>query len=336
MSFGTRTSDPLRNVLDPSFYPINIRRLYLHQLQFQFLVVHNGFVYRWLVILARIVLDLWIDPGEHPHLLNLDAALVCWEFLAWLVCRLLFRHPEHFLWFRRPSRNYLRAVFVAISVIIVPNIAIQVTIICLSTKIEIELSRSWTVAIAVIGLLLTIPFFTLIFKMAQKYLLVDQDDQYEPTIARENMANSERYTDQETSTSSSSSPLLPGILSAAYMNQTFSSTCPTSYQHPSTSTQILQAPESLAEETVTIVDEQDNSITIAPVDNAIMTNPTYSTPGCHSLAYFEFMPQSRKGAGAWISFPIIPAFFGLYSTITLGLMISLLHEDNKYPSIKSP
>ena len=336
MSFGTRPSNPLRNVLDPSLYPTKIRRLYLHQLQFQFLLVHFGFLFRGLVILCRILFDLFVVPGKHPHLLNLDAALVCWEFLAWLGCRFLFRHPEQFLWFRRPSRNYVWAVYITTSIVTIPNIAIQIAIICLSTKIETQLSRNWTVAAGLLALLFTIPFFILIFRMAQKFLLVDQDSQYEPTIAREDRANSEGYTDRETSTSSSLSPLWPGLLSAAYTNQVLSSTYGSGYQGAGTSGQSPGAPGVFAEETITVSQEQDNDINTTSADDMPITNNTNSALGCHSLAYFEFLPQSRMGYSAWLSFPIITTFFGLYSTIAFGLILSLIHENNKYPRIKSP
>ncbi|KAI3319219.1 hypothetical protein HD806DRAFT_296462 [Xylariaceae sp. AK1471] len=324
--------------LDPAYYPSGLIRLYssshqLHQslLNYPLTILHFG------IVSFRLAAQFWVSPESHSQPLK-TLTIVDWilGFLCSLIWRLLFRRLDVFLWFRRPSRLYLRAIYFTTFATTVPNFSFHIAIIYLSSKIERDFTRSYSHGAAIAAFLILAPRQIYFLWMVHKYLLDDVTEHYEPTIQHHLRRRWRRYSD-ESLASSFHSPLLVDLTSDSNLFEVYSNQPPDSLmsrsQRPLGKPAADMNSSSSIDEATSIPATSGESSSALP--DSHMDNNGCNTD-CPTLAYFDYIPQSDIGWASWVSYPIFSASFGILSSVVLWKVLILIYENNKELRIRSP
>jgi hypothetical protein len=322
--------------LDPLYYNDHFRLNFQHKLQWwrafltAFVGVHFG------AVAGHLVYALMNSGPNFAHLKVLDTLVALLDVASRVTWRLLFRDPNKFLHFRRPSKGYRWAVYIVSAATTIPSLILHIPIIFVSFKAERRTNALLGQSILQLFLLLAVSSFYL--WMVHRFLLGEDDEHYEPTVpflgTRTMSASSSRrqsvssvvalepYSNSSTSSSSyESHPASDSHLSKAYAMRWASD--------PLRSCEDLHGQGSGATETELTPKLKDSS---APNPSESATsgstdNQPTSPLRCRTVARFDYMCQNRIGPHSWMSYPLVAVILGIYSTVIFGLTSILIYES---------
>lgn len=308
-----------RYILSPDLYPRRMVRLWLHQHQFQRFLI--GFVSINHMILAtfRLMTDLLMLSESGRPQAQMTVRMWWYESALWVVTNLLFRRLDSFFWFRRPGKAYQFSVYAIIFAAPVPLLVMHIWTIVLAAGYDRKYGGRLSFAIslwsAVAALVTLLPIHGLYIRMTRRFLLADNDAEYEPTRRI-------RYRDDPAPTVSSP-PQGQSCLHDAW-------TASLETRQPAQTMAAQTTPES---QTPTTGSETAANAAIPPESN---TTPVIARPAdhCPATGYVDAIPYALRGFRAWLRYPLLYKPLALYMTFLTWEMIAIIREKKMEPQIK--
>jgi hypothetical protein len=333
--------------LDPLYYNDHFRLLFQHKLQWWRLLLGASVNVHFGAVAGHLVYALMSSGPNFARLKVLDTLVVLLAVASRFTWRLLFRDPNKFLHFHRPSKGYCWVVYIVSAATTIPSLILHIPIIFLSSKAERTTNAFLGQSILQLFLLLAVS--SLYLWMVHRFLLSEDDEHYEPTVpflgtrtvsasssTRQSVSSAvalEPYSNSSTSPSLYESYLASDShLSKAYAMRWASD--------PLRSCELdedLHGQGSGATETGPTPKPKDSS---APNPSESTTsgstdNEPASPLRCRTVARFDYMCKNRIGPYSWMSYPLVPVVLGIYSTVIFGLTSILIYE-NKHARFPSP
>ena len=314
----------------------SLGRLYYHE---QFLLFFSHKLQWWRFLLCTIFSGLYIsvavgrlgadwaltEPGFGLlHFLNvLLVALVVINRFIWAY---LFHDPNTLFRFHRPSNGYRRAVYALSLYCVLPSLLFHIPVFVLSSKIQ---RRRSSLEACRAQLVFYIALVCLFLWMVNRFLLGEDDENYEPTIAAAELSP---YSDAAPDIRSPFSAFLlvsqphlapSGHLDAAYSRQPELGT--------TTREQIGDYPTSTSGTAQTRLDVETSSAVSAFQTTTSNASERDQIPQlrCPTVAQFDYMSHCREGPHSWSSMPIVVVVLGGMSTLLFILLCALVHENSK-------
>jgi hypothetical protein len=291
-----------------------VRQVYTHRLQFYTLVLR--FCARGPIAFNGV--KLFWHFFTHPPSVRPDLWALLLSIATKLIWICLFRDPAAFLWFRRPTRRYQWAVCATAALTTIPNILVHVWALLSSLGNKYNKYSLMGVWLAITTLVPMVPISALVWWMAWKFLLGDDDNEedFQPTI-KTFEEESRRFP-----FALPSPEVTDGFLHRAYEAQR--SISPT----PSPVAPSIQAATvfSTGEEGASVGESQRSG----QQGQVNRQSNAAEHARCQTIARFEYMPQSHSGFISWFSYPIIAVQLIVASTVHSVAVLVLLYEDSQY------
>lgn len=317
--------------LDPLFYNDHIRRLHNHALPWWRHLLGPFCGLHFILVAGHLYFDWNVLGPKYGFLRFLEILVVLLSIFSRVIWQYLFRDPDQFLHFRRPSKRYRRAVYTISAVTVIPIFILHFPIIYIDSKADRTTNISYYQSILCLTVLLALCSYYL--WMVRRFLLSnDIDEQYEPTVPLLEQADAtalDPYRDDPAITSVDElSSTQSGHLASAYTLQQAISPLLTNVQtqdhDDSSSREATAIPES--GHTATVL------TTISPTDTTASTSSASQprTPlRCPTVARFDYMPENRVGPYSWFSYHFATALLVTFSTLVLVLVWKLIYQDKR-------
>ena len=319
-------------ILDRLYYHEQFLLFFTHKLQwwrFLLCTISSGLYIATAV--GRLRADWALTEAGFALMHFLNVLLVVLAIANRVIWAYLFHDPNALFRFRRPSKGYRRTVCALSFYSVLPSLLLHIPVFVLSSRTQrrragLEACRG--------QLVLYIALVCLFLWMVNRFLLGEDDEHYEPTIAvlptDAAAARLSPYSDTAPDSHSASSisllssqpQLAPsGHLDAAYSRQPAlgTTTCERIDDRHTSSSSAAQT--RLDVEISSAVDATGETIS-----SALGGNPT-SRLRCPTVARFDYMPQGRVGPHSWPSLHIIPVVLGAVSTLIFILLCAFVHEN---------
>lgn len=233
----------------------------------------------------------------------------CWIFL--------FRDPETYLGFRRPSRMYKLAVACTVVATTLPNGFVHVWALR-AAYTSMRLFNTGLIQ-AVLAMMGWFPLTGLVWWMAWRFLLRphDEDPDFEPTVKHGVQASIGSYTD-EPQQSSAVAASTTDYLTQAYEAQR-RGTRPDLVSSQADQEELVDSSSGLGQSNI----EQGGS---SSNEGASEARPLR----CQTSARYDYMPQNHSGGHSWFFQPFLPFILTIYATLTMIFQLLLIHADRSY------
>jgi hypothetical protein len=299
-----------RYILSPDLYPKRIVRLWLHQHQFQRFLTGVGFIHHLLLAIFRLMIDLLMLPDFGRPQMQMTIRMWWYELTLWVVTNLLFRRLDRFFWFRRPGKAYQFSVYAIIFAAPVPLVIMHIWTIALASgydrgyggKLVFEISL-WSAVAALVTLL---PIHGLYICMARRFLLADNDLQYEPTRQKS------LYRDHPAPTS----PSLPQGMS--YLRNASIASLNSTHSTRTTSARATLEPQ------IPIAGSETTTNTVAPPESDTRPMVADLADRCPATGYVDAIPNVLRGYQAWLRYPLVYKTLAFYMAFLTWEMIVII------------
>lgn len=316
-------------------------RLYYHE---AFLLLFSHKLAWWRYLLCFVISSVYCSQlvgrlGSDWMLLGpgfagrkyLDLLLVVLCLLNRVIWSYLFRDPNGFLRFRRPSKGYRRAICALSCFCVLPSLLLHIPLFVLRGRTG---KRHWLGPLTQL-----MSYFALVscfLWMVKRFLLREDDAHYEPTIGLSASIDAvpydfpraalPEYSDESHLGSpipsfSSQTLLTPvGYLDTAYSAQ------------PALGTPASAPTEDYGASSLCAVQTR-RDVDASPVVDGPNTNTSRSShiphSRCPTLALFDYLPQGRIGPHSWFSWPLVSMVLGSVNTLFCILDLVLNYENTK-------
>lgn len=310
-----------RYILSPDIYPERLIRLWRHQHHFQRSLVGFGSANHMILASLRLLNDAWVLPESGRPQALMSLRIWWYELALWVVTNILFRYTDRFLCLRRPGRAYQLSVYAIVFAAPVPLLVMHVWTIFLAARYDSKtpaLSPGISLWSAVVAFVTLLPIHAFYIRMARRFLLVDNDEKYEPIRPKKTIG----YRD-DPAPLVSSSPQAQSYLHDAWMTslearqytQTMSTQTTLESQTPATGSEATANAAALTEHN---------------------TTPVVACPADHCLAtgYVDAMPYTLRGLQGWLRSPLTYVSFALYMAFLTWKMVALIRAKISEPQMK--
>jgi hypothetical protein len=307
-----------RYILSPNLYPKHIVRLWLRQDQLQRALIGFGYINHIILATFRLMIDLLMLPRSARPQVRMTVRIWWYECGLWIMTSLLFRHLDRFFCFRRPGKAYQRSVYAIIYAAPVPLLVMYIWTIVLAAGYDRKRGGSLSFAISlwtsVAALILLLPIHGLYIRLARRFLLADNDTQYEPTRPI-------RYRDIPGPTVSSP-PKGQSHLHDAWTDSL--------EPRPAQRTPTQASPASHAR--ITGIEMATNAAILPEMNTTPLI--ACSTDRCHATGYINAIPYALRGHRAWLRYPLLYGPLTIYMTFLTWKMVGLIRAKKMEPQIK--
>jgi hypothetical protein len=309
-----------RYILSPNLYPKHIVRLWLRQDQLQRALIGFGYINHIILATFRLMGDSLMLPRSARPQVRMTVRIWWYECGLWIITSLLFRHLDRFFCFRRPSKAYKRSVYAIIYAAPVPLLVMYIWTIILAAGYDRKRGGSLSFAISlwtsVAAFILLLPIQGLYIRLARRFLLAENDTQYEPTRPI-------RYRDDPR----------PSISSSSSRGQSYLHDAWTDSMETRQPIQRIPAQASPALHARVAGSETTTDAATLPESNTI---PMIASPAdrCHATGYINAIPYTLRGHRAWLRHPLFYMPLAFYMTFLTWKMVAIIQAKNMEPQLK--
>jgi hypothetical protein len=264
----------------------------------------------------RLMIDLLVLPKSGRQQAQMTVQIWWYECALWIVTSLLFRHLDRFFWLRRPARAYQFSVYAIIFAAPLPLLVMHIWTIVLAAGYDRRKwagsSLSWEISLwsTVAALATLLPIHGLYIRMARRFLLTDNDTQYEPSRPI-------RYRDEPAST-------LP--------SPTQGQSC--LHDAWAASLRTRQPGQTTLAQTTSVTGSETAANPAIPPEST--TTPVIPCPAnyCPATGYVDAIPHALRGFRAWLRYPLLYKLLAFYMTFLTWETISIIRQKQMEPQIK--